>query len=177
MTIDELGSIGELIAAVATIATLAFLALQIRQSNKAERTNAELELPLKFAEWHARVYAQPELTRIWDVAAEDVEQLDPDEVRLFRWTIADLFLVFEAQYYAYRGGVLSEASWLAKRDTVLSLLQNPVLLEQWTSRFTPFSEEFRAEIDAHRGASDPRWKHQTVADRPDGALAPERPVR
>ena len=34
MTIQELGSLGELIAAIATVITLAYLALQIRQSAK-----------------------------------------------------------------------------------------------------------------------------------------------
>ncbi len=32
MTIQDLGSLGELIAAVATVATLVYLALQIRQN-------------------------------------------------------------------------------------------------------------------------------------------------
>ena len=38
MTIDQLGSLGEIIAAVATLATLAYLAAQIRQSTRATRT-------------------------------------------------------------------------------------------------------------------------------------------
>jgi hypothetical protein len=163
VTVQDLGSIGELVAAVATIATLAFLAVQIRQSNKAARTSAELELPQKFAEWHARITAQPELARIWDAAAEDSESLAPDEIRRFRWTIAELFLVFEAQFYAYRGGLLSEPSWLTKRDTILGLLENPILEEQWISRMVPFSEEFREEIDAHRGSSQSSWTHQSVS--------------
>jgi hypothetical protein len=163
VTIQDLGSIGELIAAVATIATLAFLATQIRQSNKAARTTAELELPQKFAEWHARISAQPELARIWDAAAEDFESLGPDEIRRFRWIVAELFLVFEAQYYAYRGGLLSEASWLIKRNTILALLENPILGEQWTSRMVPYSEEFRKEIDTQSGNSDSSWVHQSVS--------------
>ena len=163
MSIQDLGSIGELIAAIATIATLAFLAIQIRQSNKAARTSAELELPQKFAEWHARISAQPDLARIWDVAAEDFESLGPDEVRRFRWILAELFLVLEGQYYAYRGGLLSEASWQTKRNTILVLLENPILEGQWTSRMVPFSEEFREEIDAHRGKSDLSWTYQPVS--------------
>jgi len=172
MTIQDLGSIGELIAAVATISTLAFLGIQIRQSNHAARTSAELELPQKFAEWHARVSAQPELSRIWDDAAEDFEALGPEEIRRFRWIVAELMLVFESQYYAYRGGLLSEVSWLTKRDTILGLLENPILLEQWLSRMTPFSEEFRNEIESHRGRSDVSWVHQSVS----GSTSPPKSV-
>ena len=37
MSIQDLGSIGELIAALATVATLAYLAVQIRQNTRALR--------------------------------------------------------------------------------------------------------------------------------------------
>ena len=40
MTIEELGSIGEAIAAIATIGTLFYLALQIRASNRLSRAEA-----------------------------------------------------------------------------------------------------------------------------------------
>ena len=39
MTIQDLGSLGELIAAVATIATLVYLAMQIRQNTKQVRAS------------------------------------------------------------------------------------------------------------------------------------------
>jgi hypothetical protein len=163
LTLGELGNLGEFVAAVATIATLFFLATQIRRSTAAAKTNAELELPQQFADWHARASVQPELQRIWDTAAEDFGSLEPDEVRRFRWLVAELFLVFESGYFAYRGGLLSERSWDAKRDTMLALLQNPILVEWWESRFTPFSEEFREHMDAARGESDASWVHRSVA--------------
>lgn len=164
MTIQDFGSLGELLAAVATIATLAFLAIQIRQSNQAAQTAAEVEDPQRLGLWHSRVWAQSENRRIWDAAAEDFGSLDAEEVRLFRWIVADLFLVFESSYYAYRGGLLSEPSWAIKRDTVLGLLQNPIIQDQWDRRQTPFSEEYRQEIEAHRGRSDLMWKHQLVSE-------------
>ena len=170
MTIEALGSLGELVAAIATIATLAFLAVQIRQSTHASRTAAESEVPQRMAEWHARITAEPELSRIWDAAASDFGSLGPDDIRRFKWIVAELFLVIESNFYHYRGGLLSEPSWVAKRDTVLGLLQNPIILDQWIRRQTPFSEEFRREIEVHRGSSDIGWSHQTVSDviRPEG---------
>ena len=169
VTIQDLGSIGELIAAVATVATLIFLAIQIRHSTDAARTSAELELPQRFAEWHARAAMQPELQRIWDAAAEDFGSLAPEEVRRFRWLVAELFLVFEAAYFARRGGLLSEPSWTSKRDAILSLLENPILVEWWESRFTPFSEEFWQHIEEYRGRSEISWVHRSVARSEDAA--------
>ena len=77
--------------------------------------------------------------------------------------VAELFLVFEAAYFAHRGGLLSDPSWTAKRDTMLVLLENPILVEWWDSRFTPYSEEFRQDIEEHRGSSEVSWVHRPVA--------------
>ena len=44
MTIQDVGSLGELIAAVATIAPLAYLAIQIRQSTTSTRTGIDQEI-------------------------------------------------------------------------------------------------------------------------------------
>jgi hypothetical protein len=166
LTIQDLGSVGEFVAAVATVATLIFLAIQIRQNTKSVRTAAEIDLPQRLADWHARISAQPDLGRIWDLAATDFEALDPDEVRRFRWIVAELFLVFESQYYAYCQGYVSENSWVARRDVMLGLLSNANILEWWSNRLTPIGEEFRAEIDSHLGRDDVSWTHQSVAPRP-----------
>ncbi len=40
MTIQDLGSIGELVAAIATLATLGYLAVQIRQNTRSMRAAA-----------------------------------------------------------------------------------------------------------------------------------------
>ena len=107
--------------------------------------------------------AQPEMQRIWDDAAIDPAQLTPEEVRRFRWVVSELFLVFESTYFAYRNGILSEPSWQIKLDTAVGMLQNPIVREWWENRFTPFSEEFRAHIDANRGDTAGVFEHQPVA--------------
>lgn len=106
--------------------------------------------------------ADPEKMRVWDATAEDLEGLSPDEVRVFRWIVAEMLLVFEAQHCAFKGGPLTEPSWSIKRDMILALLENPIIQDQWDRRMTPFSEEFRSEIDAHRWRSNGSWVHQSV---------------
>ena len=64
MTIQDLGSIGELVAAFATVAALGYLALQIRHGNESDRLNAELGLSMHMAEFHARMTSQPNLLRV-----------------------------------------------------------------------------------------------------------------
>ncbi len=166
MTIQDLGSIGELVAALATVVTLAYLAIQIRQNTASLRTAAELDLSQQIAMFHARISAQPDLARIWDAAASDFESLGPDEVRRLRWLVAELFLIYEGQYQVFRSGHINEMSWGAKRDVMLGLLENPKISEWWENRMTPFSEEFFREIEKGRGRNNLTWKHQTVGSEP-----------
>ena len=51
MTIQDLGSIGELVAAIATVATLLYLALQICNNSEVFRTSNYWQLSSQFAEF------------------------------------------------------------------------------------------------------------------------------
>ena len=52
MTIQDLGSVGEFVAAIATLVTLAYLSFQIRQSTKVARAQLTKDLFSRFASSH-----------------------------------------------------------------------------------------------------------------------------
>jgi hypothetical protein len=58
MSIQDLGSLGELIAAIATVGTLIYLALQIRQNTAVVRTSNYAELTSKTGEFAKQVTYQ-----------------------------------------------------------------------------------------------------------------------
>ena len=60
MNIQELGSIGEFVAAIATVATLAYLALQIRQNTRALRHSALQTHKESIQQMIALIAASPE---------------------------------------------------------------------------------------------------------------------
>jgi hypothetical protein len=137
MTIQDLGSIGELVAALATIATLGYLALQIRQNSESVRMEAEIGLSQQVVDWHARVTADPELIRIWDQAAIDSESMNADDVARLRWLCAEIFVVYEGQYEFYKKGYIAEETWKPKMDSLRGCLKNPVISEWWDLRMCP----------------------------------------
>ena len=162
MTIQDVGSIGEVIAAIATVATLGYLGLGIRQNTESIRLSTELELSKLVIDFHARVTGQPELLRIWDAAAEP-SSLSPEDIRRFRWLVAEWFLIFDGQYDFYRKGHISEESWRTKIDSCLGLLANPIIAGWWENRQAPLSGEFRAYIESIRDSTDRSWEHQAIA--------------
>ncbi len=79
MTIEQLGSIGELVAAVATVATLIYLSLQIRASTKISRVESRRATTAQAHEYSALIANSPELASILRTGLGDIGSLDPDE--------------------------------------------------------------------------------------------------
>ncbi len=64
MTVQDLGSIGELIAAIATVATLVYLAMQIRQNSTAVKSAAAQSVLTNLNTAFQTASASPELARL-----------------------------------------------------------------------------------------------------------------
>lgn len=164
MTLQELGSLGEIIAALATIVTLIYLAVQIRQNTQSVRMSAETEMSHQFAQWSAQVVNNPDLGRIWDTAAGDMESLTDDEKRVYLWYVAELFFLYEGQFHLFDGGHIDEASWGPKADFMIVLLKNDFVSNWWKSRMAPFSNKFFDYIDARRESVNVVGEHKNVLE-------------
>lgn len=163
MNIQDLGSIGEFVAAIATIGTLIYLAVQIRRSSESVRMSAEMDISKQFAGWASLAVNNPNLSRIWDAAAADPESLSDDDIRQFLWFIMELLILYDAQYQMYLDGHISEETWGAKADMLMGTVQNPVVTRWWDSGLGPFSPQFREYIDLNRKAKDLKWEFGNVA--------------
>ena len=89
MTIQDLGSIGELVAAIATVATLGYLAVQIRSATRAmllesHRSAHSLDNTLTV------IADNGELAEIFNRGLADVEALDPVEFTRFTMIVSEL---------------------------------------------------------------------------------------
>jgi hypothetical protein len=151
------------------VATLAYLALQIRRNTESMRMGAELELSKQQADFHAHVNARPELSRIYDAAAEDPLAMTPDERRQFLWLVAECFVMYEGHYLIYRKGYISADTWEPKAAALHGFLQNPLVQEWWEQRTSPIGDEFYRYIEEHRSQLNDRWTHKSI-----GGIEPDR---
>ena len=83
MTLDDLGNIGELVAALATVATLAYLALQIRQNTRSLRASAFQDATRSANDWGALFIHHPETTKVFRKGLSGPNGLDPHELTEF----------------------------------------------------------------------------------------------
>jgi hypothetical protein len=64
VTIQDLGSIGKVVAAVATVATVVYLAIQIRANTSAVQSAAAQTVHESFATWYRMLAADAKLAQL-----------------------------------------------------------------------------------------------------------------
>lgn len=146
MTLQDLGSIGEFIAAIATLITLIYLAVQIRQNTRSVRsashqawvaTNAETSLP-----------PHPGFGRINRMGVQDPGQLDPDELAEYVLFSLQIFMNFEALYFGFLNGTIDRQYWIAKTEYFRIILRTAGGRYVWEGAGKAFLDpRFREEIE------------------------------
>ena len=144
MTLNDLGNIGELVAAIATVATLGYLAIQIRQNTKAIRGSAaetvmqsEISAAALIIE-HANVYRR---------GNADISELDPDERVMYEELIYIEFSQHWSAFTQYRAGLMSEATFEAFKAGWQQGMLNPGYQSVWASLKGQYPEDFRSYFD------------------------------
>ena len=162
MTLEELGSIGELVAALATVATLAYLALQIRQNTKQMRDNARaLRLGEVRAatdgeiEFRRLLLADPELDGVFERGIRG-ESLDHDQLRRFEHALMEYSLRSQGRWYLVQQSVLTDEYWERVSGFHIDYLQSAASQRWWSEnakRFDPrFVEDLNQRIESHRSS-------------------------
>ena len=163
MNWDAIGAIAELLGAIGVILTLFYLAAQIRQNTTSIRTVAGMDMSKQAAAWFARMTVQPELGRIYSLAAEDPDSLTPEESFRFLTYIAEIFFLYEGQYEMYRQDQIAEEIWIPKRDVLLGYLKNPIVESWWVSRLPTFTKPFSDYMEGLRlGSGDISFTYEPL---------------
>ena len=79
MTLQDLGSIGELVGAIATVATLIYLAIQIRSNTLALRSTAAQSVHESFATWYRMLAGDEGLSELMAKGLRDYSLLSETE--------------------------------------------------------------------------------------------------
>lgn len=143
MSIQDLGSIGELIAAVATIATLFYLATQIRQSTRTEKAGQSQE----FVRWRTQlldpILNNSELAELWVKAERDYDGLSPAEkTRIFAFE-SRAISGWNHYFHMHREGLVNEHQWREMVSNIERYGQRASLRAAWRDTWEGFEDDFR----------------------------------
>jgi hypothetical protein len=147
MSLEDLGNIGELIAAIGVIASLIYLAVQIRQNTRWLRASTHHSLTSLTAELNRVIEENPDMARIMRVGTQDFAQLSPDERLRFNTNLGSRFRHHENLYYQYRSGMLDEQQFSGLRRRFAWHLRFPGTLGYWRNARGFHSDEFAAYVD------------------------------
>ena len=155
MTIQELGSIGELIAAIATVATLAYLAAQIRGARQVMR--AESRRAGNRENTLLAIASDKGLADVFNRGLTDLSCLDAAEHTQFTMLLASLIGTLETTFDEHRLGLDAEDR-LTEIQGRLSFLRTPGGRAWWQRNRDVFPREFGA------------WLTQYVEEGQDGSV-------
>jgi hypothetical protein len=155
VTIQDLGSLGELIAAVATVATLIYLAAQIRQNTSTVRSSSAAAQNQNQNTLLLSLAQDPELNRIFWTGLESRSQLEAADQRRFDAVMAAMLNNYEQTWRFYNERTIDEGAWLGQLDSIRWFVAQPGFNEYWTNWGSMASHDF-AEVLMNAVRSDAR---------------------
>ena len=112
MTIQDLGSIGELVAGIATVATLVYLALQIRESRVGVNSANAQNAIQNFTILETVVGSDESLSRIANRGVAEFESLDENERAQYVFLQRAFLNCFWNVFLQHKLGALSTENWM-----------------------------------------------------------------
>jgi hypothetical protein len=153
MTIDEIGSLGELIAAVATVLTLAYLALQIRQSNRSHELAAIARIGESTETWLGQVVQDPELLDVYLRGLSAPDTLNREERARFQLLVLQFLRGTETGWMQAGWGIVDSDYWSGFRETIRLVVGSEAGRRAFESNRAILAKRFAAEIDEIIGAA------------------------
>ncbi len=166
MTIQDLGSLGEIVGAVATVATLFYLATQIRASTQASRAAAAQTVHESFATWYRMLAGDEGLVELMTKGLRDYGCLSETERARFVSTSMTLLLCGQDAFIKWREGSLAPDLWCGWELVMMNLVHSPGGRAFWDERSYLFGADFRSHFE-----DDILKREPHPAARPLGAFA------
>jgi hypothetical protein len=180
MSLQDLGNLGEFVAAVAVLVTLIYLALQIRQNTRQIVQNTQ---SLRLAANHAfkrdgqdlrmTIAQDPEMARILRVGLADRSSLDENDYMRFNVMLA---AIFEHLQFAFERREEGLVDWDAQERFTRTYMAQPGARDWWNSGREILNEPFVDHVEkrllpASKG-SRPYWLPTPAAGQDDEADRP-----
>ncbi len=131
MTLQDLGSVGEFVAAIATLITLIYLAVQIRRNTKSVRSSTYQAVLDSSRSDTELLLAHPHLERIYRLGRRDPTALTSEERPTFRMLLGQLLLNYEIMFLQRQQGLIDEEFWRGRQEGLRALFSQPGVRHWW----------------------------------------------
>jgi hypothetical protein len=148
MTLEALGSLGEIIGGLAVVVSLVYLAIQMKHNTMSVRSATYQSIVSTAAACNVTLTQSKDLARLFRIGSDDPDLLDEDEQVQF-WFLCSQFLdIFENLYLQHRHGTIDDDYWLPRSTSYLELFKSPGFARNWAERRFDYATSFREHVDA-----------------------------
>ena len=120
MSLEDLGNIGEFVAAFTVIVTLGYLAVQIRQNTRSVRASMYQSLVESVVNFNTAFTQDSELARAYLEGLEDLDGLSEADRTRVVFALFSHFQIFQSMFYQPRIFTIEPAYWESWRALILS---------------------------------------------------------
>src|ERR1043165_9904566 len=141
----SLGDLATLVSSAAVLVSLLFLGLQIRQSNRNQRSLMQQGRTTRNVDLLCRL-GDPKVSEIFGRVAK-AEDLSCTDYFVLYGYMASVFWSYEDSFFQFRSGMLDATSWASDIATLKRLLSNPYYRAVWTAVRSAIGDEYRSFLD------------------------------
>jgi len=147
MDLQDLGSLGEFIAAIGVVFSLIFVGFQIRQNTKAiHRQEANITLD-QWSRVRRLILEHDHLADILLRGQREPDALTAAESAQFNLLLAEFLRTVSLLYGRTKEGLIDAREWAAMKEQTRQVVTQPGGKRFWDENRASFDEAFAREID------------------------------
>jgi hypothetical protein len=162
MSLEDLGNIGEFVAAVGVIASLIYLAIQIRQNTRhlADNTKAlwlaeENATQQNLSQFRQLLIRDSEIAMVFVRGLGGQSSLESTDRIRFRMLMDELMFAAQLTYHRVEASVIPECRWENSVSLMKEMAENPGFREWWAEARGRLDRDFREEMEAIVASGEP----------------------
>jgi hypothetical protein len=145
MNLADLASFAGLLSSAAVLVSLLFVGVQIRQSNRNQRSLMQQGRSTRNVDLLSRL-TDPKLTAVLLRVFRGETVTDAEYLVLYGY-IASVFWSYEDCFLQFRSGTLDAKSWASDVATLKRLLSNPAYRGVWRAARNAMADEYKSFLD------------------------------
>jgi hypothetical protein len=145
MSLADLALIASLLSSFAVLVSLLFVGVQIRQSNRNQRSLMQQGRSTRNVDLLSRL-TDPKLTDVLLRVFRGETVTDAEYLVLYGY-IASVFWSYEDCFLQFRSGTLDARSWASDVATLKRLLSNPAYRAVWRAARNAMADDYKLFLD------------------------------
>jgi hypothetical protein len=157
LTLSELANVGETLGGLAVLVSLIYLILEVRRNTRTAESTAAWNATVTLGELCEGISHNPSLSALVVRASDESfspDDLTEEELAQYFLFFRSVFFKYEAQWYLWKAGTLSDEMWQNRRTWAKSFVSLPVPSRIWEieKQHHQYSSGFFESIDSATAA-------------------------